>query len=94
MCENALLNERVTNILVSLYPSCQKYVPNQNSSVLFFPAYWGEKEDLSAAISYWSTGMRQELERGFWGGMGWRYCSWLVDGGRLAGCRELGGVAV
>lgn len=65
----------------------------------FFPAYWGEKEDLSAAISFWSARCGSNLKGDF--GRGWagwqagaRHRSWLVDGGRLAGRRELGGVAV
>lgn len=66
----------------------------------FFPAFfWGEKEDLSAAISFWSARCGSNLKGDF--GRGWagwqagaRRCGWLADGGRLAGRRELGGVAV
>lgn len=54
---------------------------------------------MSAAISFWSARCGSNLKRDFGAGWaGWqageRYCSRLVDGGRLAGRRDLGGVAV
>lgn len=58
------------SILLSLFPPCHRYVPNQNSSVLFFPAYWGGGGFVSGDKLLERT-VQQELERGFWSGRGW-----------------------
>lgn len=55
----------------------------------FFPACWGEKEDLSEAISFWSARCGSNLKGDFGAGWaGWqageRCCGWF-DGGRLGG---------
>lgn len=67
-------------------------------SKVFFSIFSGilGGEDLSAAISFWSARCGSNLKGDFgtrWAGWqaGERCCSWLADGGRLAGRRELGG---